>query len=331
MISVSGSALIQLIPLAVAWWYGPDLAWLLPAAILARLLTLIVLFLRCRVHVFQGYAPTISRAQAKGLLQFGGWVTVTSVVGPMMVILDRLVIGALLGAKAVTYYTVPFQLAERTALLPAAVASALFPRLAATGKAEAQILATKAIRSMAVLITPAMLLGVLLMEPFLRWWLSPEFASRSALTGQILLLAFWINGFARVPLTQLQAAGHPHLVAVCHLLELLPYLGLLYAGLHLFGLQGAAIVFGLRTLVDFLLLTFFAGGMKEGITTLALPALILGAGLAVGAGTVTGSLLWWLLVMTLLAFTVVWAWRNAPTEIGSAIARARHGLQLFSR
>lgn len=331
IISVLGSGLIQLMPLAVAWFYGPDLAWLLPAAILARLVTLIVLFLRCRVHVFQGYVPTISRTQAKGLLQFGGWVTVTSVVGPMMVILDRLVIGALLGAKAVTYYTVPFQLAERTALLPAAVSSALFPRLASTGKAEAQVLATLAIRSMAVLLTPAMLLGVLLMEPFLRWWLSAEFASRSALTGQILLLAFWVNGFARVPLTQLQAAGHPHLVAVCHMLEVLPYLVLLYVGLNLFGLQGAAIVFGLRTLVDFLLLAYFAGGLKQGITALALPGLILAAGLAVSAGTVTGSLLWWTLVMTVLVFTMLWAWRNAPAEVRNAIGRACRGLQLFTR
>lgn len=331
IISVFGSGLIQLIPLAVAWLYGPDLAWLLPAAILARLVTLIVLFLRCRVHVFQGYAPTISRAQAKGLLQFGGWVTVTSVVGPMMVIFDRLVIGALLGAKAVTYYTVPFQLAERTALLPAAVSSALFPRLASAGKAEAQELATVAIRSMAVLLTPAMLLGVLLIEPFLRWWLSPEFASHSALTGQILLLGFWINGFARVPLAQLQAAGRPYLVALCHLLEVLPYLALLYMGLHFIGLQGAAIVFGLRTLVDFLLLAYFAGGLKQGTTALALPGLILAAGLAVSAGTVTGSLLWWTLVMTVLVFTMLWAWRNAPAEVRSVIGRACRGLQLFTR
>lgn len=321
LISVSSSVLIQLLPLAVAWFHVPDLAWLLPAVILARVVTLTSLFFRCRVHVFQSFAPKVSRTLAKGLLQFGGWVTVTSLVGPMMVILDRFVIGAALGAKAVTYYTVPFQLAERSSVLPRALASALFPRLASVGTEDAKRLASMAISSLAVVMTPVVLVGLLLIEPFLQWWLNPEFGAQAGLTAQILLLGFWINAFARVPYTQLQAAGLPGVVARCHLGEVIPYFLLLYIGLHFWGLPGAALAFGLRTLADCALLLWFAGNLAVGFRALRVPALLLLAGLGVAASLPFGSVLWWLAGSGLLSLTLWLSWRNAPLEVRSLAKR----------
>ena len=315
IISVASSMLIQLLPLAVVWLYGPDLALILPAVILSRLIVLAWLFLRCRVHIFRGQALILSRSQAKGLLQFGSWVTVTSLVGPMMVILDRFVIGTTLGAKAVTYYTVPFQLAERSIMLPSALASALFPRLAAAGTAEAQALAATAIRSLAVVMTPPILIGVLLVEPFLRWWLNPEFALRAGLTAQILLLGFWINAFARVPYSQLQASGQPDVVAKCHLGELIPYLGLLYLGLHFWGLPGVAVAFSLRALADCVLLLWFAGTLRATSKALKTPGLQLLCSLLIAAGLVTGSTMWWLAGTGLFLISLSWSWQSAPSEI----------------
>jgi O-antigen/teichoic acid export membrane protein len=315
IVSVSSSVLIQLLPLGVVWVHGPDLAYLLPAVIFSRLVTLILLFFRCRVHVFHGSTPRFSREQAKGLLQFGGWVTVSSLVGPMMVILDRFVIGATLGAKAVTYYTVPFQLAERSTLLPGALTSALFPRLAALNSVEAKQLATTAIRSLAVLMTPLILVGLLLIESILRWWLNPEFALRAGLTAQILLLGFWINSFARVPYALLQAAGKPAVVAKCHLGELVPYLIFLYVGLHSWGLPGAAVVFGLRTLADCGLLMWFSGTLRGGVRALKTAAMLLLAGLSVATGLPVGSAMWWLLAFALVLSSLTWSWRTAPPEL----------------
>jgi O-antigen/teichoic acid export membrane protein len=323
--------LIQLLPLSVAWFHGPDLAWLLPAVILARVVTLASLFFRCRVHVFKGFAPKVSRTLAKGLLQFGGWVTVTSLVGPMMVILDRFVIGAALGAKAVTYYTVPFQLAERSSVLPGALASALFPRLAAAGTDEARRLAAMAIRSLAVVMTPVMLVGLLLIEPFLQWWLSPEFGAQAGLTAQVLLLGFWINAFARVPYAQLQAAGLPGVVARCHMGEVVPYLLLLYVGLHFWGLPGAAVVFGLRTLADCVLLLWFAGNLAVGFSALRVPALLLSVGLGVAAGLPYGSMPWRLAALALLLLSFGWAWRSAPFEVRSLARRMVNKLRRDQR
>ena len=315
LISVTSSVLIQLLPLAVALLHGPDLRWLLPAVILGRLLTLIALFARCRIHVFQGFALKVSRDLAKGLLQFGGWVTVSSLISPMMVILDRFVIGATLGAKSVTFYTVPFQLAERTTILAGALSSALFPRLTAAGEDEAQRLAATAIQSLAVVMTPLVLLCLLFIKPFLNWWLSPDFGVQAGLAAEILLFGFWINALARIPYAQLQAAGRPRVVAQCHLAELLPYLGLLYVGLYFWGVPGAALAFSLRTMADFILLSWFAGNIMIGLQTLRVPALILLVGQGVAVLISLSTLNGWFARLGLVLFSLIWAWRSAPLEL----------------
>ena len=138
----------------------------MPAVILVRVATLASLLARCRTHLLRGHPPKVSRLQAKRLLEFGGWVTVTSIIGPLMVVLDRFAIGALLGAKAVTYYTVPFQLAEKTTVLPDALSAALFPRLSAASKSERCPPCWDGAPVAAAVLTPLTLAGLLFFALF---------------------------------------------------------------------------------------------------------------------------------------------------------------------
>lgn len=324
LISVSGTVLFQLLPLAVAVLWGADLGLLLPAALFTRLLTLLLLFERCRRHVFHGQPATFVRARAGHLLRFGGWVTVSSFVSPMMVILDRFIIGALSGAKAVSYYTVPFQLGERSTLIANALTSALFPRLAAASPEEEQRLAKESLHVLLVAMTPLVVAGILLLETFLAWWITPVFAQQSARVGQVILLGFWINSFAKIPYAQLQARGRPDLVAKCHLIEVLPYLGLLYLGLSTLGLVGAAAAFALRVLVDFGLLASLAGNLQTAIRMLFVPALLLAIAFLIAALSTPGHPEWFVLVTLHLLTTMIWAWRHAPVHLRNyAFARLK--------
>lgn len=315
LISVASTFLFQTFPLFIAFAHGPDLAWLLPSVILTRLLSFSVLFWRCKLHVFQNHAPSFSCDQAKSLLRFGGWVTITALVGPLMVVLDRFVIGATLDAKAVTYYTVPFSLAERSNVLPAALTTALFPRLAMASGADGRELATRAIRTLAAVMTPVMLIALLLVAPFFRLWINPEFAAKANVTAQILLLGHWINGLAFVPYAQLQATGRPDVTAKFHIAELIPYLMLLYVGLHFWGLPGAAAAFSLRTCGDCVLLMFAAGALPRAIEILKAPVALLLAAIAVALGSETGCSMWWLASSGLLLTTLGWSWRNVPLDV----------------
>lgn len=329
LISVTASFLGQTIPLLVAWLHGPDLAWILPAVILTRLFASALVLWRCKVHVFHGQLPSFAREQAKGLLQFGGWVTMTAIVGPLMVVLDRFVIGAMVGARSVTYYTVPFQLAERSTVLAGALTTAMFPRFAAARVEDRRRLATNAILALAAAMTPLILTAILFAEPFFRLWINGEFAENVKATAGICLLGFWFNGLARVPYSKLQAAGRPDLVAKCHVMELPPYLLLLFLGLKLSGLPGAAAAFSLRVFADFVLLLWFAGILETVAAGVAFPAILLFAGFAVAMGFSVGSSAWWAVTVPLLALAVTWSAWSAPVELRESAMRQIRSLPLF--
>jgi O-antigen/teichoic acid export membrane protein len=315
LISVGSTLLFQLLPLGAVVLWGANLGVILPAVILARLLTLLILFERCGRHLFIAHPVTFVRAEAGHLLRFGSWVTVTSFLGPMMVALDRLIIGAVADAKAVTYYAVPFQLGERSTIISVALTSALFPRFAASAPHEEQNLAQEALRTLVVAITPLVVAGVLFMGPFFTWWIDPEFAQHSTLVGQTILLGFWVNSFAKIPYAQLQARGRPDLVAKCHLAELLPYLGLLYLGLSTIGLLGAAVAFSIRAISDFVLLAGLAGILRTAIRVLLIPSILLVMAFVI-AVQINPSRPEWLVVVPLqLLVTTAWAWWKAPTTI----------------
>lgn len=309
VISVAGSILFQIIPLITAWMHGADLAWLLPAVVLSRLLSFAAMFWRCQIHVCHWCKPSFSRAHAGGLLAFGGWVTITSLVSPLMVILDRFVIGAFLGAQAVTYYTVPFTFAERSTVLASALTSALFPRFAVADHAEGRQLGMRAISMLAAAMTPIYLISVLLVEPFFQLWIGSEFALGANITAQFLLIGFCFYGFSFVPYVMVQARGRPDVIAKFNLLELIPYLCLLFLGLGVWGLPGAAFAYGIRTSADCIMLMFFAGILPQSAELLRMPLVLLLAAIAVAFTMNAGSTTWFLTSGGLLLVTLVWSWR----------------------
>jgi O-antigen/teichoic acid export membrane protein len=313
-INSAGSILFQIMPLFAAWLWTPDLGVLMPVAIGARLIGVVFLFFACLRHVSSGAAPSLSKSEARELLKFGGWATVSSLISPIMVMADRFIVGAVLGAKAVTNYAVPYQLAERTTILPTALASSLFPRFAKDSAQDGLQMAIVSLRLLVVAMTPLMVLAILLAHPFLSVWISKEFADRSSLVLQIMLAGFWINGLARIPHARLQATGRPNVVAICHLVEILPYLMLLYVALHYGGVAGAATAFSMRLLVDYGLLSLQANTLKStfavtlsGLTLLFLALFLAQQKLSAYAMGWTGTLL--------MLLTIVWSVSQAPDAL----------------
>ncbi|HLA63206.1 MAG TPA: flippase, partial [Rhodothermales bacterium] len=253
-VGVVTGLLIQVAPLAVAWGVGPSLPALVIAVLVVRVLGGGALFALCVRRLPVGFRPRPARSHAHALFSFGGWVAVTGIVGPLLSTLDRVIIGAVSGARAVTYYTVPFNLTTRISILPGSLSSALFPRFSSASPAEADALSEQAIRTLVVVLTPLIVLGLLIMEPVLHVWVGAAFAAQAASVGEILAVGMWANCLATTPYTVLQAQGRPDLVAKFHLVELVPYLVLLWFGLQWWGVVGAALAWSVRVWADGLLL-----------------------------------------------------------------------------
>lgn len=270
------NTLMQVMPLVVASLVSPALEGLVVAVVLTRMVAAAVLLVQCL-----GVLPGLKAARAdlqtmRELLGFGRWVTVSAMVGPLIVMADRVVIGTVLGVTSVSHYVVPFQLAERVTLMSSALNAAVYPRVAALAPgSERDELAEQSLRFLALVLTPAVALAVWVISPFLSWWIAPSAADQSALVGQILFVAFWFNSLALVPYMQLWAHGRPDIVAKCHLAELAPYLAAMVAAVHLFGLIGAAWVCAFRAALDLVLLSALSGAAARSFRALATPAVLL--------------------------------------------------------
>jgi len=311
-ISVTGTSLFQIFPLLSAMYFGASLEVVLPAALAARMFTLLMLAERCHKYVFKGVKHNFDRGIAGVLLRFGGWVSVSSFISPMMVVFDRFVIGGVFGAKAVTHYTIPFQLAQNSTIIPNAISSALFPRFAASTPEEGRRMAENGIKVMVVVMTPLIAAGIILVGPFLSLWISPEFSKQTAIVGQIILFGFWLNSMAHIPVALLQGQGRPDLVAKSHLSEILPYILMLYLALNAFGVVGAAVVFLIRAGADYLLLAWLSGVIRCAVTEVLVPALLLVVSFALVNMVSLGGVEWFLLFVINISFVLGWAWKSAP-------------------
>lgn len=253
-IQVTNTSLFQLLPLAVAWIFGPTLVWLVIAALAARLLGALLLWRECHRQFGGGAMRLWTRAQLVTMLKYGGWVTLGAMVGMVLVFSDRFLIGAVLGAVAVTIYAVPLDATRRIAVIADALANALFPRLAVSDAEQSRQLTRQAVGALYAIATPPVAVLIVLADPLMRLWLGDEIGAQSAPLLQILAIAGWANIFAKVPYARLQAQERPDLVAKIMLVQLPFFIAALWFALDRYGLAGAAWVYLGRNTLDTLAL-----------------------------------------------------------------------------
>ena len=241
---------LQTFPLlSVVLGHG-SIATLVAAALAGRLLGVLVMFWLTALRLpFLGW-PQPQRSEIGPLLRFGGWVSVSGAVIPLLTIIDRVIIGARLGAAAVTAYTVPFNLTQRLTYLPYALSTTLFPRFSQAQGEDAKRLLRQAVIALTAIQTPFIVLAILLMHPFLILWIGADLAAKMAPVAIILLLGIWINGPAYIPYAYMPAQGRPDLMTKFYLTELVPFLLILWALIAWLGIVGAALAWAIRSSAD---------------------------------------------------------------------------------
>ncbi len=318
---IAGTIMYQVVPLGIAMLVSPRLPGLVLAAIGGRLVTAILLFGFCVVKVPAGLRPRVARQEIRPLLSYGGWVTVTGLIYPLLTVFDRFVIGALVGMEAVAAYTIPFNLVTRIAALPASFQNALFPRFALLDAAPARLLQERAARLVACLMTPLLVIALLLLRPFMTLWIGPALAARAVPVGQILVLGLWFSTLGFVPFSFLQSRGRPDLPAKLHVLELLLYAPALYLLTRHYGAAGAAWAWGGRALADAVLL-FAAVGLLRGLLAGWPGLLLLSLAFALTFPHLAAPPFYWSAGVGLVALSLCWSIAALPPEVAAGL-RAR--------
>jgi len=241
------------------------LPWLVATLVMSRLLALFIF--RClanaciengrTIHIQTIYSPQI----AKSLFRFGGWVTVSSVVSPILVQIDRFVIAAIISTAAVTIYVVPYEVVVQSLVLVGAVSSVIFPSLSKLMREQPdqwQAFFRRWLSLVAGVMFLVCTLLAIFLPTILRLWLKGNFVPESAVIGQVLCLGVFANAIGSMYYALIHAKGRADLTAKLHLIELPLFIFSLIFLLHQFGLIGAALAWVGRMVFDAVTLVFFS-------------------------------------------------------------------------
>ncbi len=257
-------------PLLISF-FTTNLAWLIASLVVSRLVSLLIfrrLALSCLEKNEPDYTPEAleySSETAKLLFSFGGWVTVSSIISPMMVQMDRFMIASMISAAAVTVYVVPYELVAQSLILVGAISSVIFPTLTRLMQEHPRewlpYFQTWLFRvgGMMFLVTSTI---IVLMPYILQIWLKGHFNPTSVEVGQILCLGVFSNALGSMYYALLHARGKAHVTAKIHMFELPLYLTFLYFALKEFGVIGAAIDWSARMTLYLFLLTWNSRKLK---------------------------------------------------------------------
>jgi O-antigen/teichoic acid export membrane protein len=180
-------------------------------------------------------------------------MTLTNLMSPMMVYLDRFVIGALLSMSAVAYYVTPYEAITKMWIIPGALIGALFSAFASNLAQHVERTVKqfdKAIEGIFFLMLPITMLVMAFAHEGLTLWLGHDFAIHAVSVLQILAIGVFINSIGRVPSVFILAAGRPDIPAKLFMFELPIYLFSLWYMLGRWGVEGAAIAWVARIVLD---------------------------------------------------------------------------------
>ena len=308
-IYVFNAFLSQLVPLGVAYWHGPSLTWLIPAVLLTRTAGAIPSFVALIGILPLGTGGGFDRSRLKALFSYGGWVVITNLLSPILDSIDRMLIGSVLSAQAVAFYTVPSSLVSRFSILPGSLVSSLFPRLSRANQEDSSRMASDAVTTLSAVMTPVVIAALGGIAIFMQLWVGKSFAQHAIPVAVALLVGIWVNSLAYVPAAHLNAINRPDLPAKFHAAEVVPFLLVLWFSLHFFGLLGAAWAWTLRVTIDAILLFVVAGQTPGWTKVLPGGALVVLATLFTPRTILSRGML---AEVVLLALGLMWSWQVSP-------------------
>lgn len=185
------------------------------------------------------------------LLRTGGWMTISNIVSPVLVMADRFIVGAIASTAVVAFYTAPLEIVTKLMIVAGSVANSLFPAFATRSEpSEHATLYVRGLLMTGVALFPLTIAVLAFAPEILGLWLGTDFAAQSAGVLQMLALGVYINCLAQIAFTLIQGAGRADMSAKLHLAEVPFYLLAAWLLIRARGVEGAALAWTLRVTVD---------------------------------------------------------------------------------
>lgn len=197
----------------------------------------------------------------KTIFKLSSWMTISNIIVPIILYLDRILIATLISAKAVAYYATPYEIITKLLIVPGALTAVLFPTFSANylidNKATVK-LSNKAMKYIALLLFPIIAIIAVFSFELLQLWLGKDFANNSYIVLQFLSIGILFNSIAYIPFSFIEGIGRPDITAKLQLIELPLYIIFMWFAIKNYGIYGGAFIYMVRMIIDCMLMIYFS-------------------------------------------------------------------------
>jgi O-antigen/teichoic acid export membrane protein len=256
----------------------------------------------------------LDRNAVHKMVRFGGWLSLSNIVGTAMVYGDRFLLGSVVGMIAVTNYSMPLDVIGRLQILVTSFCTVLFPllsRLDGAGSARFQRVYRGAHAIVLSFIAPLTAAAILLSPLLMKFWLREHNSPEAVFAAQVFLAGSIVQAMASISFTALHARGRSDLPAWVHMAEFPLYCGAFFWAATHYGVRGAALVWFGRVILDFACMVILLRVEENTLGPLVAPELAAIAisiiVLLVASVRPLNTLLY---VSTICFLTWLWTWRK---------------------
>jgi O-antigen/teichoic acid export membrane protein/2-polyprenyl-3-methyl-5-hydroxy-6-metoxy-1,4-benzoquinol methylase len=242
-----------------ASFFGVTLVYAFISLIILRIIIWAMHFIAVRKTQIIAKNETFNVRWLKLLSKLSGWIAVSNFIGPLMIYVDRFLIAHLLGATAIAFYVAPQEVLTKIWIIPMGFTTVLFPFFARdwlNKPTNTGLALEHGLSYVLIAITPIALLIAFFSHTWLEWWLGKNFSSNSSTLTVWLLAGVVANSMAQILFAYVQGTGRTDLSAKLHMLEAIPYWLLLWFLTKHYGINGAAVAWFFRSIVDYIGLAF---------------------------------------------------------------------------
>ncbi len=247
-------ALIFFLPAILASKEVNSIVFMTISLVFARLIMLIgyLVSLKTYLNVKIDFS-LISIPAIKNMLSYTGWVAVSNIASQLIPLADRAILSKKAGMATVAFFGLPFEMMSRILIIPASAVTVLLPFLSsqfALNNSDIQKFYSRTIYY-------SFALSVLIFFPLaifssfiLSTWIDESFAANAKSIFSILAIGFLAVSVAHIPLVKLQSEGRTKEVAIFYLLQVAVYIPSFYFIVTKYGIQGGALIWCIRSILD---------------------------------------------------------------------------------
>jgi O-antigen/teichoic acid export membrane protein len=261
LVTIPASMMSFIFP-ALSFPFSLSLSTVIFLMVLSQAFSAIIFYFLCyKVFPKLNVDIGISVNHLREMLYYGGWISITNIISPLLIYMDRFFIGTFNTLSSVTFYTAPYEIVTRLRIFSTSIMVAIFPEVSAlssnSDNGRLEMLFAQACKYVLIIVGAVIALIFFASPILLELWLGIEFREKSVGVIRILAVGVLINSLAIVPFNFVQGIGKPNVTAKFHLLEFPIYLLLLWILVIEFGINGAALAWTLRVSLDAFLLFWF--------------------------------------------------------------------------